>query len=98
MTQFDTLDRLAVATSGALLTLGVVVLGLVEVLAGKPYGAAPMTNDAGEVVATPMIDPTLRTGLVILGFVVLGVWGLYRVATTTPTADSERSESRVTAD
>jgi hypothetical protein len=98
MTQFDTLDRLAVATSGALLTLGVVVLGLVEVLAGKPYGAAPMTNDAGEVVATPMIDPTIRTGLVILGFVVLGVWGLYRVATTTPTTDSERSESRVTAD
>lgn len=98
MTQFDTLDRLSVATGGLLISLGVVVLGFVEVLAGQPYGAAPMTNDAGEVVATPMVDPTIRTGLVLLGLVVLGVWGLYRVATTTPAAESERAESGVTAD
>lgn len=48
---------------------------VVELLDGPPYGAAPVTNDAGEVVATPLVDPTLRTGFVIAGLVVLFVWG-----------------------
>lgn len=78
----DTIDKAAMAVSGGLMLLGIVVLGMVETLAGKPYGAAPMVNDAGEVVATPMIDPALRTGLVILGLMVLLLWGLYRYATT----------------
>lgn len=89
--KFDTIDRIAMWLSGALMLLGIVVLGIIEVLAGPPYGAAPMTNDAGEVVANPAIDPNLRTGLVIAGLVVLMLWGLYKLATpdvevaTTPT-------------
>jgi hypothetical protein len=75
----DTIDRLAMGLSGALMLLGVVVLGVVEVLAGPPYGAAPVTNDAGEVVATPMVDPAIRTGLVIAGLAILLLWGLYRM-------------------
>lgn len=78
----EMLDKVAMAFSGGLILLGIVVLGLVETLAGEPYGAAPITNDAGEVVATPLIDPALRTGLVILGLMVLLLWGLYRYATT----------------
>ena len=39
------------ALGGGLMTLGIVVLGIVELLAGKPYGAAPLTNEAG-----PMAD------------------------------------------
>jgi len=74
-------DRIAMGLSGALILLGVVVMGMLEVLAGPPYGAAPTTNDAGEIVATPMIDPTLRTGLVIAGILVLAVWGAYKLAT-----------------
>jgi hypothetical protein len=73
-------DKLAKGLAGALIFVGVVVLGIVEILAGPPYGAAPVTNDAGEVVATPMVDPTLRTGLVIAGLVVLFLWGLYKMA------------------
>lgn len=89
----DAIDRAALAISSGLILLGVVVLGVVELLDGAPYGAAPTTNDAGEIVATPMVDPTLRTGLVIAGLVVLGLWGLYRLATpdvgdeTTPTVE-----------
>jgi hypothetical protein len=93
----DTIDRAAMAVSGGLMLLGIVVLGFVEVLVGPPYGAAPVTNDAGEVVATPMIDPALRTGLVILGLVVLLVWGLYRYAVA-PMDEAEAPASRVTAD
>jgi len=79
-TDIDTIDRVALYLSGALVTLGIVVGGLVETLAGPPYGAAPLTNDAGEVVATPTVDPGLRTGLVVAGLLVLLLWGLYRMA------------------
>ncbi|MEZ3143836.1 hypothetical protein [Halobaculum sp. MBLA0143] len=98
MTQYDTVDRIALGVSGALATIGIVVSGVVEIVAGEPYGAAPVTNDAGEVVATPAVDPTIRTGLVIAALVVLLVWGLYRVATTEPDQPSETADGHVTAD
>jgi hypothetical protein len=96
-TDIDTIDRAAMGLSGALMLLGIVVLGVVEILAGTPYGAAPVTNDAGEVVATPAVDPTLRTGLVIAGLVVLLLWSIYRLAT--PEAEPGRTTpSESTAD
>lgn len=85
----DAIDRAAMGLSGALMLLGIVVLGVVETLAGKPYGAAPLTNEAGEVIATPFVDPTLRTGLVVAGLVVLLLWGLYKLAT--PDAETEET-------
>jgi hypothetical protein len=87
----DAIDKVAMALSGALMLIGVVVLGVVELLDGPPYGAAPMTNDAGEIVATPMVDPTLRTGLVIAGLLVLFLWGLYRMALPEATDREERT-------
>jgi hypothetical protein len=97
---YDTIDRAMLGVSGALITLGIVVLGIAEILAGEPYGAAPVeqTNEAGDVVNTiyPAIDPTIRTGLVIAGLVVLLVWGLYRMAT--PDVDEDTETVGVTAD
>ena len=90
-------DKVAMALSGALILLGVVVLGLVEILAGEPYSPAPLTNDAGDVIASPMIDPNIRTGLVIAGLVVMLVWGVYKmVATDVDT--TETGDAYVTAD
>ncbi len=97
MQNYNIIDRAALAASSALMLLGIVVLGIVEVIAGPPYGAAPTTNDAGEVIATPMVDPNIRTGLVVAGLLVLFVWGLYRMAATrVEAADTQRSA--VTAD
>jgi hypothetical protein len=87
----DTIDRLALGLGGALMLIGVVVLGTVEILAGQPYGAAPVTNDAGEVVATPAVDPALRTGLVVAGLVVLFLWGLYKMALADEVGTDERT-------
>jgi len=95
--QHDTIDKLALGTSGAAMLTGIVLLGIVEIIAGKPYGASPVTNDAGEVVATPFVDPTLRTGLVILGLVILGLYGVYRMAATDARSEAERS-AEMTAD
>ncbi len=80
----DTIDKAAVIVSSGLMFLGVVVLGLIETLVGRPYVPTTVeeTNQAGEVVATyvPTIPPNLRVGLVVAGIVVLMVYGLYRMA------------------
>jgi hypothetical protein len=95
---FGTIDKVAMFLSGGLMLLGIVVLGLVETLAGKPYGAAPLTNDAGEVVATPMVDPALRTGLVLLGLMILLLWGVYRFTAVSREEERAAATGEITAD
>lgn len=89
-----TIDNAAMALGGGLITLGVVVLGIVELLAGKPYGAAPLTNDAGQVIATPAVDPVVRTGLVIAGLVVFGLYAAYRLVTPVPERTDATTQAR----
>jgi hypothetical protein len=91
------IDKAAMALSGGLMLLGVVVLGIVEILAGKPYGAVPLTNDAGEVIATPMVDPTLRTGLVLAGLLVLALYGGYRLVAPVE-GEEATAQQEITAD
>ncbi|GAA0511895.1 hypothetical protein SAMN04488066_10491 [Halorubrum aquaticum] len=88
----DIIDRAAMALSAGLMLLGTVVLGVVEILAGQPYSPVQITNDAGEVVATPLIDPTLRTGLVLAGIAVLGLYAAYRLVTPMPEETAARKE------
>lgn len=90
------IDKWAMLVSTGLMFLGIIVLGFVEVIAGEPYGAAPLTNDAGEVIATPMIDPNIRTGLVILGLVLLLLLGVYRMVE--PVGFEEEQPTAQTAD
>jgi hypothetical protein len=81
MKDMNAIDKAAMLGSTGLMFLGIVVLGVVEILDGPPYGAAPVTNDAGEVVATPGVDPAIRTGLVVAALVVLLLWSVYKLAT-----------------
>lgn len=85
----DTIQKAAMALGGGLIALGLVVLGIVEMLAGKPYGAAPLTNEAGAVIATPAVDPALRTGLVLAGLAVLGLYAAYAAVTATEATEDE---------
>ena len=96
MTEPDIIDRAAMALSAGLMLFGLVVLGVVEILAGEPYSPAPITNDAGEVVATPLVDPTLRTGLVLAGIAVLGLYAAYRLVM--PLAEEATARKEVPAD
>lgn len=87
MQHYTVVDRIALGLAAASMLVGVVVLGLIETLAGQPYGAVPMTDEAGAVIATPAIDPNLRTGLVLAGIALLFLWGLYRIVQPAPGAD-----------
>jgi len=76
--QLGTFDKVMIYTSTGLILLGVVVLGIVEMLDGPPY-VAEKTNQAGDVIATGGVDPAIRTGLVIAGVALLMLYGLYKL-------------------
>ncbi|WP_197428592.1 hypothetical protein [Halapricum sp. CBA1109] len=88
MNNYTIIDKAALAVSSAAMLVGIVVLGVVETLAGSPHSPAPVTNDAGEVIATPLISANIRTGFVLAGVLVLLLWAVYRVAAVRPTDDS----------
>jgi len=48
----DIIDKAAMALSAGLMLLGIVGMGILEVLVGAPYGPVPLTNEAGDVIAT----------------------------------------------
>lgn len=89
---YTAIDKAAMALSGALVLLGTVGLGIVEILDGAPYSPVPLTNDAGEIIASPAVDANLRTGLVILGLLILLLWGLYRMAAPSLTYEDRPRE------
>ena len=80
----DIIDTAARALSAGLMLFGIVVLGLVETLAGQPFAPVPMTNEAGDVVATPLISPEVRTGFVLAGIAVMGLYAAYRFVAPLP--------------
>ncbi|KOX96246.1 hypothetical protein EXE48_02205 [Halorubrum sp. ASP1] len=80
----DIIDKAARALSAGLMLFGIAVLGLVETLAGQPFAPVPMKNEAGDVVATPLIAPEIRTGFVLAGIAVLGLYAAYRLVAPLP--------------
>ena len=90
------IEKAAMALSAGLILLGIVGMGLAEILAGEPYGPAPITNEAGDVVATPLISPEIRTGVVLAGIAVLGLYAAYKIAT--PLAEDAQTGHETVAD
>ncbi|VTT87735.1 unknown [Halorubrum sp. DM2] len=80
----DIIDTAARALSAGLMLFGIVVLGLVETLSGQPFSPAPITNEAGEVTAMPLISPEIRTAFVLAGIAVLGLYAAYRIVAPLP--------------
>lgn len=66
---------------GALVVLGVVVLGAVNTITQNPH--VEQTNDAGAVTAEPLVPADLRAYVVLAGLALLLAYGLYTV--TRPT-------------
>ena len=98
LNDLNPIDRIALLLSTGLMLLAIPVLGVLELLDGAPYGAAPLTNDAGEVIATPLIDPNIRTGLIMLGLIVLLLWGIYKMITPVRETDRDTTDYPATAD
>lgn len=63
---------------GALVVLGVVVLGFINTITDNPH--VEQTNDAGEVVAEPVIPEDIRAWIILIGLALWLLYGLYKVA------------------
>jgi len=92
----DIIDKAAMALSAGLMLFGIVGMGLLEILVGAPYSPVPITNDAGDVVASPLFSPELRTGVVLAGLAVLGLYAAYKIAT--PLAEEAQAGHETVAD
>lgn len=92
----DIIDKAAMALSAGLMLLGIVGMGIAELLVGQPYGPVPITNEAGEVVATPLFSPQLRTGVVLAGIAVLALYAAYTIVT--PLAEEAGTGHETVAD
>lgn len=74
---------------GALVVLGVVVLGFLNTITDNPH--LETTNDAGEVVAEPLIPPDLRAYIVAAGLLLWLCYGAYKVLAPPPVEDQPRA-------
>jgi hypothetical protein len=72
MTELSLADRLALYVGGGLIVFGVVVIGLVEMVAGSSH---PVSGE-GQIVHEALVDIQLRSYIIIAGLV---IWGLYAV-------------------
>ncbi|AZQ14326.1 MULTISPECIES: hypothetical protein [Halorubrum] len=92
----DIIEKAAMALSAGLMLFGIAGMGLIETLAGKPFSPVPVTNEAGDVIASPLFTPQLRTGLVLAGIAVLGLYAAYQIVT--PLAEDAQAGHETVAD
>ncbi|WP_418281746.1 hypothetical protein [Halorubrum sp. DTA98] len=83
----DTADGIAMALGGGLIALGIVVMGLINELAGSPH--VPIEEE-GAIVATPIVAPELRAYLIALGLLVWVVYAMYKLASPPPPTNTNR--------
>ncbi len=82
MSDITTVDKFALYIGGFLVILGVVGIGLLEIIAGSPH---PVTGE-GQIVHEALIPITLRSYIILLGLLFWGGLALFRalVRPTTP--------------
>lgn len=74
MTQLTTVDKFGMYVGGGLLVLGVVVIGILEMLLGVPH---PVSGE-GQIVHETLVPMALRSGIILLGLLVMGATAIYK--------------------
>lgn len=83
MSELNTIDKVAMYGGGGLIVLGVVVIGLIEIIAGSPH---PVSGE-GQIVHEALIPILLRSYIIILGLLIWAVYAVYKFVGTTPAAE-----------
>jgi hypothetical protein len=87
MTELDTLDKIAMYGGGGLVVLGVVGIGLLEIVAGAPH---PVSTE-GQIVHEALVPLGLRSGIILLGLFLWMSYAAIKVATAGPGSGGSRS-------
>jgi hypothetical protein len=83
MSEFTTVDRIAAYVGGGLVVLGVVGIGLLEMVAGSPH---PVSGE-GQIVHEALVPLSVRSYVILLGLAIWAGYAIYKVVATTPTVD-----------
>lgn len=78
--ELTTAERIALYGGGGLVLLGVVVIGLLEMIAGALH---PVAGE-GQVVHEALVPLEVRSYVILAGLLLWGGYALYRVLATTP--------------
>lgn len=83
----DTLPtKIAQYVGGGLVILGVVVVGLVEMVAGASH---PVTED-GQIVHEALVPIEIRSYIILAGILIWGLYAVYRIAAVPPMTAADR--------
>lgn len=75
MKQLTTVDKFGMYVGGGLVVLGVLGIGLLEMLLGSPH---PVTGE-GQIVHEALVPLAVRSYIILAGFLVWGLTALYKV-------------------
>jgi len=75
-----TADKVAMYVGGGLVVLGTVGIGLLEMLLGSTH---PVSGE-GQIVHEALVPLGIRSSIILLGFLVWGLYAIYRVVATEP--------------
>jgi len=84
MEQLTTADKIAAYVGGGLVVLGVVVIGLLEMLLGSGH---PVDSE-GAIVHEALVPLEIRSYIILLGLVIWGGYAIYKLVATTPPAEA----------
>lgn len=85
MTQLTTADKFGMYVGGGLIVLGVVVIGLIEMLLGVAH---PVTGE-GQIVHEALVPLAIRSYIIMAG---LAVWGLTAIYKLIPEHTTEQTQ------
>ena len=79
MNDLTAVDKIALYLGGGLIVVGVVGIGLLEMAIGAPH---PVTGE-GQIVHEALIPLAVRSYMILLGMLLWGGYGIFRVITST---------------
>jgi cytochrome b561 len=80
MAPLTTADRIAMYVGGGLVLIGVVLIGLIEMVAGTTH---PVSGE-GQIVHEALVALHLRSYIILAGLLIMGLYAVYRVVATKP--------------
>jgi protein-S-isoprenylcysteine O-methyltransferase Ste14 len=82
---FTTVDKIAAYVGGGLVLLGVVVVGLLEMIAGSGH---PVDAE-GQIMHEALVPIEIRSYIILLGLAIWALYAIYKVVATTPSGGGD---------
>jgi len=87
MSELTTADKVAAYLGTGLVVLGVLVMGLLEML----LGAGHSIDEEGQITHEALFPPEIRAYVIIAGLLIWAAYAIYKLVATTPTPATAES-------